>query len=106
MKLKVHNAEESLVLVVKDEDVTSSDVVGTVTIPLRNLCAGGAYEATILHKGKSAGIVNLRPVWKAGPIERVYQQVTGSGILTVTVVRAEMYKDADTFSKMDPFVTL
>jgi Ca2+-dependent lipid-binding protein len=49
-----------LTLTVYDEDMLSSDIVGTCTIPLSTLCRQVDEWFIIQYKGKNAGKVHLK----------------------------------------------
>ena len=57
---------DDLTIQVYDEDVGSDDVVGVATIKLSALCVNNGIDEwfQVAHKGKSAGQVHLKSVWK------------------------------------------
>ena len=59
---------DDMTLIVYDEDPGADDKVGEATFKLSALCVGNGIDEwfQIAHKGKSAGQVHLKSVWKAG----------------------------------------
>ena len=57
---------DDMTIQVFDEDVGSDDKVGEASIKLSSVCIGNGIDEwfTIQHKGKSAGQVHLKSVWK------------------------------------------
>ena len=57
---------DDMTIQVFDEDVGSDDVVGVATIKLSALCVNNGIDEwfQIAHKGKSAGSVHFKSVWK------------------------------------------
>jgi hypothetical protein len=53
---------------VYDEDVGADDIIGEVTFKLSALCIGNGMDEwfAIAYRGKAAGQVHLKSVWKAG----------------------------------------
>lgn len=56
---------DDMTLSVFDEDVTSSDLVGTATVKLSALCVNGGLDEwyQVQFKGKNCGSVHLRSHW-------------------------------------------
>lgn len=54
-----------MTLTVLDEDVTSSDTVGSAVIKMSSLCVNGGLDEwfQLQHKGKKAGTIHLKGKW-------------------------------------------
>ena len=50
---------------VRDEDVTTSDLIGECTIKLSSLCINGGLDDwfEIQYKGKKSGTIHLKGIW-------------------------------------------
>ena len=59
---------DDITIQVFDEDVGSDDIIGDVTFKLSALCIGNGMDEwfAIAHRGKAAGQIHLKSVWKAG----------------------------------------
>ena len=57
---------DDITIQVYDEDVGADDVIGVCTIKLSALCVGNGLDEwfQVAHKGKQAGQVHLKSVWK------------------------------------------
>ena len=57
---------DDMEVIVWDEDVTTSDKVGSAVIKLSSLCVGNGLDDwfPIFYKGKQAGTIHLKSVWK------------------------------------------
>ena len=94
-----------------DEDVTSDDKVGEVTLTADDLARGGWI--TILHKNKSSGEVFFEGSMGA-PVHSAPKTAHAShaganrqgSALNITVVEAKLTRDTETFGKMDPYVVI
>lgn len=86
-----------------DEDVTSDDKVGEVTLTADDLARGGWI--TILHKNKSSGQVLIQGTLdgqQAPPKTAVH----ASAMLHITCIEAKLTRDTETFGKMDPYCVI
>ena len=68
---------DDMTLTVMDEDVVGNDLVASTTIKVSSLCMNGGIDEwfPVQYKGKNAGQIRLKGVWKAG---------VGSGIQKLT----------------------
>ena len=59
---------DDITLQVYDADVGADDIIGEVTFKLSALCIGNGMDEwfAIAYRGKAAGQVHLKSVWKAG----------------------------------------
>mmetsp|Transcript_37276 Transcript_37276/g.49033 ORF Transcript_37276/g.49033 Transcript_37276/m.49033 type:complete len:131 (-) Transcript_37276:581-973(-) len=59
---------DDMKLTVMDEDVVSHDKVAETTIKVSSLCMNGGIDEwfPVYHKGKCAGQLRLKGVWKPG----------------------------------------
>lgn len=66
---------DDLNIEVLDEDVTTSDLVGSTTIKLSALCMNGGMDEwyDIQYKGKKAGAIHLKGDWKPAATTNVTQ---------------------------------
>ena len=95
---------DDLVLKIFDEDVFSSDLVGTATIKVQSLCGRIDEWFNIEHQGKTAGKVHLLCEFESKD-GRTTKPLPQSGTLDIKVVEAILTRDTEMmFNKMDPFV--
>lgn len=82
---------DDMVLSVFDEDVTTSDIVGSATIKLSALCLPGGMDDwfEIQYRGKKAGMVHLRGEWHPSgqPLATKPAKATGPPQLVYTTGR-------------------
>ena len=100
-------------MVVYDKDNFSSDEVGGSVVRIGEIISAGAVGVwfEIFYKNKSAGKIFLKALdWK--PVSSASKAAASSTVsragfpLKVMVVEANLTRDTETFSKMDPFAEL
>jgi Ca2+-dependent lipid-binding protein len=59
---------DDITMQVYDEDVGSDDIIGEIQFKLAALCIGNGMDEwfAIAYRGKAAGQIHLKSVWKAG----------------------------------------
>ena len=114
--LSVRNVSDDLKVVVYDKDNFSSDEVGGSVVRIGEIISAGAVGVwfEIFYKNKSAGKIFLKALdWK--PAGDVYSSAPKAAVasgysksfpLRIIVVEANLTRDTEVFSKMDPFVEL
>lgn len=65
INIDVKYVGDDLSIEVLDKDVTSSDLIGSVTMKLSGLCMNGGMDEwyDIQYKGKKAGAIHLKGDW-------------------------------------------
>lgn len=63
--IEVKYVGDDLDIEVRDEDVTTSDLVGSLHIKLSSLCMGGGLDEwfDLQYKGKKSGTLHLKGIW-------------------------------------------
>ena len=114
----MHNSSDEINVTVWDEDVMTDDKVGEANVRLSELISGGSgasgAKIDIFYKNKKAGKVTFRSKWypdSGSPKHSSFKsspKISGdkSGNMNLTVVEAELKRDTETFSKMDPYAVL